>query len=154
MNIRPGDKVLEVGCGVGFSVAAMTLKVVTGKVIALDKSGAMLEKASQRNSIALQSGKCNFILTDLLSYDPKGTRFDKVLCYNINFFWTKQPTLEIKKIKTLLKKQGILYIAYGPLIQDYNQLEVLVKDSVCSEGMTIINTAFSEELKCCCFICR
>lgn len=154
MNIRPDDKILEVGCGVGFNVAAMTSKVGKGKVIALDKSPAMLEKASQRNAIGIQSGKCSFILTDLLSYEPKGTRFDKVLCFNVNFFWTKRSDQEVKKIKSLLKKQGVLYIAYGPLIQDYNRLEVSINGSVNREGMTIINTAFSEELNCCCFICR
>ena len=154
MNIRPDDNVLEIGCGVGLGAAVLCLNLGKGKLIALDKSTAMLEKARQRNIIAVQSGKCKFVHTDFLSFDPKGARFDKVLCFNINFFWTKRASQEVKKIKSLLKKQGVLYIAYGPLMQDFKKLETSIEDSVCNEGMTNINTALNEELNCCCFMCR
>src|SRR5262245_58037106 len=49
IDIRPGDRVLEVGCGTGKNFAAIQRRLSgSGEIIGIDSSTPMLEKAAQR----------------------------------------------------------------------------------------------------------
>jgi SAM-dependent methyltransferase len=52
LDLRPGDRVLDVGCGTGDDVRAMAARVLPdGAAVGVDSSGAMLAEARQRTAI-------------------------------------------------------------------------------------------------------
>ena len=154
MDIRSNDRVLEIGCGVGLAVEAICPQLAKGKFVAIDKSASMLRKARERNSDFIASGRCEFVETDLLSFDSQGKRFNKVLCFNINFFWTSLAEAEMEKIRSLLQGSKKVYIAYGPMVQPYGKIERAVNESLSSSGFKMLDATINENLKCCCFTCK
>jgi hypothetical protein len=59
----------------------------------------MIQKAIQRNSHSITTGKVDFLTTDLLDL-KKDQLFNKIFCFNINLFWTQK---SISKEAAILK---------------------------------------------------
>lgn len=60
LAMDPSDHILEIGCGVGVAVTLVCEKLECGKVMALDRSEAMIARARKRNQQAISSGKAIF----------------------------------------------------------------------------------------------
>lgn len=117
MNIRPDEHILEIGCGVGFAVQAILPLLNTGAITAIDRSPAAIKRAIQRNEFSVQNGNAEFIQTELLHLPKRSHSFDKILCSNVNLFWTKTSiSKESEIIKSVLRTDGQLYLFYGPLV--------------------------------------
>jgi len=75
MNIGPGSKVLDVGCGLGFDVISIGRMVgESGRVVGLDASSAMISEA-RRNSEGLGL-RVEFVSGDARSLDFQDEAFD------------------------------------------------------------------------------
>jgi len=110
LDIKPNDTLLEIGCGVGISVEEIASKLKGGKILAVDRSKKMIQKAIQRNNHYLNSGKVEFLKTDMLHF-KKDQLFNKIFCFNINLFWTQKSIAEeITILKSHLTKKGLLHI--------------------------------------------
>jgi ubiquinone/menaquinone biosynthesis C-methylase UbiE len=57
LDIRPGDKVLEVGCGPGVGIELLTRLPSAGYVAGIDISVEMIEQAKARNANGITSGR-------------------------------------------------------------------------------------------------
>jgi SAM-dependent methyltransferase len=75
IGLRPGLKVLEVGCGTGLVTAFLT-EATGGNVLAADFSKAMIERARARGLAA------KFIELDICRKSPPGGPFDLVFCFH------------------------------------------------------------------------
>jgi len=75
LGLRPGLDVLEIGCGTGQITGWLAESVRPGRVVAVDFSPAMLERARARVVNA------EFQLLDICGAQPLGARFDLVLCF-------------------------------------------------------------------------
>ncbi len=84
LDIQPGDRVLEVGCGHG--VAASLVCEAGGHVTAIDRSEKMIAVATQRNQAHVAAGRARFETVALEQADF-GERFDKVFGVHVAALW-------------------------------------------------------------------
>jgi len=80
LRVRPGTRVLDVGCGVGrwSRLLASRRAVVTG----VDLSGEMIAEAERRAARAGVAHRCRFLVQDAAALDVGGT-FDLVLAVTV-----------------------------------------------------------------------
>lgn len=156
LEIKPQDRILEIGCGVGLAVEEIVPQLGRGKIIAIDRSENMIQKAVHRNKNAIAEGKAEFLKTDLLHYPKNDTQFNKIFCFNINFFWTqKSIENEAAILKSHLMKNGLLYIFYGPMVASgIEKIKEPLIQNLQHEKISVIRMVAEEELNCCCFECR
>jgi ubiquinone/menaquinone biosynthesis C-methylase UbiE len=106
---RPTDHVLEIGCGAGLLVEQLTRRLTTGTLTAVDRSAAMIRRATERNQAALAAGKATFRHGDFLRVPLPERAYDKAVAFNVNFFW-QDPAQELRRLKNVLVPQGLLFI--------------------------------------------
>ena len=93
LSLRPGDTVVEIGCGTGLNFSLLERSVGgEGKIIGMDISEAMLERARERvraagwrnvelvcaaaSDFSFRDGTGGILATGILTYEPE---FDKVI---------------------------------------------------------------------------
>src|SRR5690606_23416315 len=139
MNIQPGDHILEIGCGAGLLAELIAEQLPTGRIVAIDRSAAMIEKANKRNQKYIAQGISTFMNCDLLEYNLSTAPFDRIVAFNVNFF-LKNTINEFKHLKQLLKKNGKLYVFYqAPSGNDTSSINT-IKENLMTNKFSIINT--------------
>lgn len=84
LDIQPGDRVLELGCGHGVAASLVCEQLTAGgQLVAIDRSPKMIEAAVARNADHVGAGRAVFICTTFEEADLEGQRFDKV--FGIHF---------------------------------------------------------------------
>ena len=86
LALQPGDVVLEVGCGHGLAAGLVCEHLVSGRIVAIDRSAKMIDGAARRNAAFVASGLARFEAVDLSGFDAQGTRFTKVFASNVGVF--------------------------------------------------------------------
>src|ERR671935_177066 len=51
LEVRPADRLLEVGCGHGVAVSLVCERLTTGTITAIDRSPKMIEMATRRSRV-------------------------------------------------------------------------------------------------------
>ena len=113
LAVGPDDRVLEVGCGHGVAVTAICERLVGGRVIAIDRSAALIARAERRNRWHVAAGRALFRATTLAEADFGGARLDKIFAVNVGLFW-RQPARELDLIGRLLRPGGTLSLFHQP----------------------------------------
>jgi arsenite methyltransferase len=109
LALRPGDRVLDVGCGTGRLAEFMAEQVgPTGHVLGIDPLPLRinLAQARSRDTLAFRVGDA-YALDDL----PAGS-FD-VVCLNAVFHWLPEKTGPLRQFARLLRPGGRLGISTG-----------------------------------------
>ena len=57
VDLRPLDHVLEVGCGHGVAISLLAERLPLGRVVAVDRSAAMVASARRRNAALVDAGR-------------------------------------------------------------------------------------------------
>src|ERR671925_420885 len=57
LEVRPADRLLEVGCGHGVAVSLVCERLTTGTITAVDRSPKMIEMATRRNREHVDAGR-------------------------------------------------------------------------------------------------
>src|SRR3954452_22513989 len=81
LEVRPADRLLEVGCGHGIAVALVCERLTTGTITAIDRSAKMIEMATRRNREHLDAGRAALEAIALEHADLDDRRFDKVFAF-------------------------------------------------------------------------
>jgi len=154
LKVKPDDYILEIGCGVGFSVEEVAQHLVTGKITAIDKSPAMIEKAIRRNKKNIELGKAKFIQCELLGFEENDVKYNKIFCFNVNLFWTGNSIdREISALRSVLLRRGLVYIFYGPVLgAGFDKIASPVRENLEKENLKVIDFVDEKRLKCCCFV--
>jgi ubiquinone/menaquinone biosynthesis C-methylase UbiE len=84
LDVRPGDRVLEIGCGHG--VAATYVLERGARLTAIDRSPKMIEAASRRNAAYIDAGTAEFLVADLEDLDLGDRRFDTIFAVRVRRF--------------------------------------------------------------------
>lgn len=139
MDIKPGDKILEIGCGAGLLAALACDRIETGSFLAIDRSVPMIEKARKRNQKHIERKISDFIHGDFSKSKLPSSHFDKVVAFNVSFFW-KAPANELKIIKRILKEDGKLYVFHqAPFEIDLAAAEP-IRENLLENGFEITGT--------------
>lgn len=86
LGLRPGDEVLEIGCGHGLAATMVCERLVDGRLTAIDRSAKMIAAASRRNAAHVESGRAQFIVASLEDFDPGDHRFDRIFAVRVGLF--------------------------------------------------------------------
>jgi predicted TPR repeat methyltransferase len=105
MNVRPGEKLLEIGYGPGVGIKELFTRANPGKYYGIDFSELMFEKASKLNNSLIDAGKAELLFGDFLTTDIVHMGFDRVFCSNVVYFWNDL-VVPFSKIRSLLKDGG------------------------------------------------
>jgi ubiquinone/menaquinone biosynthesis C-methylase UbiE len=86
LDIRPGERVLEIGCGHGVAATLVCERLDGGFLTAVDRSPKMIEAASRRNAEHVAAGRAEFLVATLEDLGLGERRFDKVFAVRVGLF--------------------------------------------------------------------
>lgn len=114
LDLKPGMRVLELGCGPGYALNLM-LKLDLGlKIYGIDHSDSMIQQTKKNTkndkTITLHHG-------DISSVKTLNVQFDRICCSNVHQFWNDESSV-LKNLFNLLLPDGRLVITYLPRCKD------------------------------------
>jgi ubiquinone/menaquinone biosynthesis C-methylase UbiE len=86
LGIRPGDRVLEIGCGHGVAATLVCERLDGGRLTAIDRSPKMIEAARRRNAAYVEAGTAEFLVAHLERLDLGARRFDTIFAIRVGLF--------------------------------------------------------------------
>lgn len=86
LGIRPGDRVLEIGCGHGVAATMVCERLDGGHLTAVDRSAKMIAAAERRNAAHVEAGTAEFLVRRLEDLDLGDRRFDLVFAVRVRLF--------------------------------------------------------------------
>ena len=86
LDVRPDDRVLEIGCGHGVAATLVCERLEGGRLTAIDRSEKMIQTAMRRNAAHVEEGRAEFFVADLEDFDPGDHRFDKIFAVRVGLF--------------------------------------------------------------------
>lgn len=109
LGLKPGDDILEIGCGIGTLTYLLLKKVTTGKIDAVDISPASVEFARRH----LRADNLTLTAADILHFEPRSKAFDKILVYDVleHIPVTDHPKL-FQQISKWMKEESLLLINF------------------------------------------
>lgn len=111
MNIRPGDRVLEIGYGPGTAIAEIFKQTPDCRVIGTDPSAVMYAQAERKNRQNIEAENLRLRTLAAGDYDGQDGPFD--LIFGINVFpFCPDPVGIVRKSVSWLKSGGRLVIVH------------------------------------------
>jgi SAM-dependent methyltransferase len=117
LNVKPRDRVLEIGFGPGIAIELVSKMATEGTVVGVDHSPVMLQQAAKRNALAVREGKVALhqsSVSDLPAFDAP---FDAIFTINSIHFW-HDPVERLKELRRLLKPGGLIAVTIQPRAQN------------------------------------
>jgi ubiquinone/menaquinone biosynthesis C-methylase UbiE len=112
LDVQPGDRVLEIGCGHGVAATFVCERLDGGRLTAVDRSPKMIEAASRRNAAHVEAGRAEFIVAHLEDLDLGDRRFDKVFAVRVGLFH-REPERAHRLVEPYLAPGGRIVSAYN-----------------------------------------
>jgi SAM-dependent methyltransferase len=113
LDVRPNDRVLEVGFGPGVAIELLSRVVSTGMVVGVDHSEVMMRQAARRNSEAICQGRVELHVGSVSALPFFNPPFDKVFTINSIHFW-HEPDEGLKNLWKLIKPGGRIAVTLQP----------------------------------------
>ena len=111
LDIRSGDRVLEIGCGHGVAATLVCELLEAGHLTAVDRSPKMIEAATHRNAAYVEAGRAEFLVADLEDLDLGSRRFDKVFAVRVGLFH-REPERARSLVDRWLAPGGAVFIFF------------------------------------------
>jgi len=108
LDVRPSERVLELGCGPGVAIAALAARAT---VVGIDHSAVMISQARRRNRAAVRAGRVQLIQASVENL-PDGP-FDAALAVNTLGMWP-EPAARLREIGGLLRPGGRIALVSQP----------------------------------------
>jgi ubiquinone/menaquinone biosynthesis C-methylase UbiE len=111
LDVRPDDRILEIGFGPGVGIQLLLRRNPTIRVAGVDQSQEMVEQAMARNADALRTRRVDlrYGSVDRLPFEDE--TFDKVLAVNSMQVWPDAQR-GLQEIRRVLKKDGIVALGF------------------------------------------
>lgn len=117
IDLKPGDSVLDVGCGNGVLIKFIEEKITsTGIITAIDSAQAMVDRARELHNAYPNIEYVTGFVEDALL--PRS--YDAVLCYAVLPHVDNIPAT-LARIHSLLKSNGKLYIFHPASTDELNE---------------------------------
>lgn len=111
LDVRPTDRVLEVGFGPGVAIAELARRA--GHVHGIDRSEVMVRQAIRRNRAAVRAGRVELVHAPVDRLPSFGAPLDAVLAVNSLGFWP-EPAQRLRELRALLRPGGRIALASQP----------------------------------------
>jgi ubiquinone/menaquinone biosynthesis C-methylase UbiE len=114
LELRPGDRVLEIGCGHGVAATFVCERLDGGRLTAIDRSAKMIVAAERRNAEHVAAGRAEFLVMRLEELDLGERRFDVAFAVRVGLFH-REPARARALVEPCLAPGGRLVTVYdGP----------------------------------------
>jgi len=113
LDIKPADRILEIGFGPGIAIALASELAPHGFVAGIDHSDVMVRQAARRNAAAVLAGRVALLqgaAGNLPSFDKP---FDKIFTINSLHFWS-DPIACLRQLRGSLKPGGLVAVTLQP----------------------------------------
>lgn len=113
LDVEPGDRVIELGCGPGVALAALAARASRGLVVGVDHSQVMIHQARRRNRAAVRAGRVRLVHTPVESLSISDGPFDAALAVNTVGLWP-DPSARLRELARLLRPGGRIALVTQP----------------------------------------
>jgi SAM-dependent methyltransferase len=113
LDVRPDDRVLEIGFGPGLAIRELAHLATDGYVCGIDHSELMLRRAKRLNAEGLERGVVDLRLGSVEDLPDFDELFDKILAVNATMFW-REPVVRLAELRRLLRTGGLIAVAHQP----------------------------------------
>jgi ubiquinone/menaquinone biosynthesis C-methylase UbiE len=124
LELRPADRVLEIGFGSGADIRRLAARIPEGFVMGIDHSEAMVRLAASKNARAIGTGHVTLRQGSASNLTYESNSFDAVYSINVAQFWDK-PVEVAQEIRRVLKPGGQVTLAVQPRNKDATEATVL-----------------------------
>ena len=126
LGIKPGDTILDVGCGTGI-LLPLLYKAADGggKIVSLDIAEEMLKQARNNG----HQGNINFIHADVAAIPLSDEAFDLVICYSCFPHFANKPGA-LAEMARVMRNGGRLAICHTDSRQAINKLHKSIGNTV------------------------
>ncbi len=105
LELRPADRVLEIGCGAGRAIALALKHGLNQQIVGFDLSATMIQSAARRNEAAHRRGQLALLRGDIAELPFHDRHFDKIVSIHTFYFWPN-PRAIVDQIVALLVVGG------------------------------------------------
>ena len=113
LDVRPDDRVLEIGCGHGVAATLVCERLEGGHLTAVDRSAKMTQTAARRNAAHVEAGRAEFLVADLEDLDLGERRFDKIFAVRVGLFH-REPERARGIVERWLAPGGAVFVFFDP----------------------------------------
>ena len=114
LELKQGDRVLDVGCGHGRTVERAAMMVGDdGLVVGIDASEEMLRMATRRCQRVVEAGRVRLALANSASIPYPDESFDKIVTVHTLYFWD-DPRRHLGELYRVLRPGGCLVVGFHP----------------------------------------
>ncbi|MEV4286346.1 methyltransferase domain-containing protein [Nonomuraea bangladeshensis] len=113
LDVRPTDRVLEVGFGPGVAIAEFAARATRGQVFGIDHSRAMVRRAARRNAAAVRARRVHLTCAPVERLPSFGGPLDAILAVNSVGFWP-EPVERLGELRRLLRPSGRIALVSQP----------------------------------------
>ncbi|MDN3356183.1 class I SAM-dependent methyltransferase [Actinomadura sp. DC4] len=113
LDVRPTDRVLEIGFGPGVAIAAFAGRATRGHVFGVDHSQAMVRHAARRNAAAVRARRVHLTQSSVERLPDFGDPLDVILAVNSLGFWP-DPVERLRELRRLLRPGGRIALVSQP----------------------------------------
>jgi SAM-dependent methyltransferase len=113
LDVRPGQRVLEIGSGTGHALREAARRSGGGHVLGVDVSELMANLARSRNRPGIARGEVDVRVGDIAAFSLDGATFDRIFSVHCIYFWRDVDTVLVK-LAAALTRGGKLVLAFRP----------------------------------------
>ncbi|MBP2237169.1 trans-aconitate methyltransferase [Sinorhizobium kostiense] len=137
LSPEPCERILEIGCGHGVSVSQICDRLVGGRMVAIDRSAAMIEAAKRRNSGHLAAGRLELQLAEFACAELGSARFDKAFAMRVGVFARGDPARELARLARHLSPSGRLFLIHDEPSHGAADIAQVLGAAACRNGWTV-----------------
>jgi ubiquinone/menaquinone biosynthesis C-methylase UbiE len=113
LQVRPADKVLEVGFGPGVGIQLLTSSASAAYVAGVDPSKEMVSQATTRNKKAIENGRVDLRHASVASMPFADNSCDKALAINSMQVWP-DAIAGLREMRRVIKPGGEVALGFTP----------------------------------------
>ncbi|HEY1011321.1 MAG TPA: methyltransferase domain-containing protein [Herpetosiphonaceae bacterium] len=116
LALRPGDRILDLGCGMGRGLAQAMRRSPAGYGIGLDRSPTMARAARRTTAPWRRAGQAAIVRGDLTALPLAPASLDKIYSIHTFYFWP-DPVALFQRLFALLAPGGALMVTLSTGMQ-------------------------------------